>query len=113
MENTDGCADQYICASALYLMSFLSQCYSIIIDWGISEPGHGKKVVDGLNDIDKRYIYELMSNVQLPGSKTFDSQIQMHSCTENNDLSLAKQFKKKLSKELRKHGVIDKEKYRK
>ena len=56
-ENTDGCAEQYICASALYLMSVMSQTFSIIIDWGISAPGHGKEVADGLNDVDKRYIY--------------------------------------------------------
>ena len=31
-ENNDGCAEQYICASALYLMSVMSQTYSIIID---------------------------------------------------------------------------------
>ena len=42
LENTDGCAEQYICASALYLMSVMSQTYSIIIDRGISEPGNGK-----------------------------------------------------------------------
>ena len=41
-ENTDGCAEQYICASALYLISVMSHCYSIIIDRGISAPGHGK-----------------------------------------------------------------------
>ena len=41
-ENTDGCAEQYRCASALYLMSVMSQTYSIIIDQGISTPGHGK-----------------------------------------------------------------------
>ena len=41
-ENTDGCAKQYICASAIYLMSLMSQCYFIIIDRGISAPGHGK-----------------------------------------------------------------------
>ena len=64
-ENTDGCADQYICASSLHLMSVLSQGYSIIIDQGMSAPGHGREVIDGLNVIDKRYIYQLMSNVQL------------------------------------------------
>ena len=37
----------------------------------------------------------------------------MHSCTENNDVSLAKQFQKNLSKEHRKHGVIDQGEYRK
>ena len=28
-ENTDGFVEQYICASALYLISVMSQCYSI------------------------------------------------------------------------------------
>ena len=90
MKNTDGCVEQYRCASALYLMSVFSQCYSIIIDRSISAPRHGKELVGGLNAIDKRYIYQLMSNVQLTGSKTFDSQILMHSCIENNDISIAK-----------------------
>ena len=77
-ENNDGCAEQYICASEVYLMSVLSQCHSIIIDRGISAPIHGKEVVDGINYIAKRYINQLMSNVQLPKSKTFDSQIIMN-----------------------------------
>ena len=51
----------------------MSQCYSIIIDRGISAPGHGKEVVDGLNAVDKRYIYPLVSNVQLTVTNKFDS----------------------------------------
>ena len=74
-ENNDGCAEQYRCASSLYLMSFLSQCYAIIIDRGISAPDHGKEMINGINAIYKRYIYQLVYNVQLPGSKIFDSQI--------------------------------------
>ena len=72
-------------------MSVLSQRHSIIFDRGISAPGHGKEVVHGINAIEKRYIYKLMSNVQLPGSKTFYSQIIMHSCTHKKDASLYKQ----------------------
>ena len=68
-ENTDGCAEQYRCAFVLYLMSVMSQCYSIIIHQDISAHGHGKEIVDGLNDVYKRYIYQLMSTDQLPGSK--------------------------------------------
>ena len=34
-------------------MSVMSQTYSIIIDRGISAPGHGEEVVDGLNAVDK------------------------------------------------------------
>ena len=52
-----------------------------MIDRVIIAPGHGKEMVGGINAIDKRYIYQSMSNVQLPGSKTFDSHIIMHSCT--------------------------------
>ena len=79
--NTAGCEEQYICTSALYLMSVLSQCYSFIIDWGISAHVNGKDVVNDINAIDNLYIYQLMSNFQLPGSKTIYSQILMHSCT--------------------------------
>ena len=70
-ENNDGCAEKYRCASALYLMLVLSQCHSIIFDQGIGAPGHVKEVVDGLNAIDKKYMYQLMSTFQIPRSKIF------------------------------------------
>ena len=89
-ENSEGCAEQYRRSPALYPMSLMSQCYSFIIDRGKSAPGHGKEIVDGLNAIDKYYIYKLMYNVQLPGSKIFYSQMQIHTSTQNNDVSLAK-----------------------
>ena len=54
-------------------MSVMSQTYSIIIDRGIISPEHGKEMVDEINSIDKRYKYQLMSKVQLPGSVRFDS----------------------------------------
>ena len=70
-------------------MSLISQCYSIIIYRGISAPGHGKAVVVGLNSVNKRYVYQFMSTVQLPGSKRFDSQMQMHTGNQKYDVSLA------------------------
>ena len=48
-------------------MSIFPQCYSVIIDRGISAPGNGKEVAGSLNVIDNRYIYQLLSNVQLTG----------------------------------------------
>ena len=54
-----------------------------------------------------------MSNVQLPGFKKIDSQILMHYYTQNNDVSMAKEFQKHLSKDHRKHEVTDQGKYRK
>ena len=71
-------------------MSVISQCYSVTIDQGINAPGYGKEVVYRINTIDKRFIYQLMSNFQLTGSKLFNSQMQMHKITEKNDVSLAK-----------------------
>ena len=77
-ENTDVCAEHYICATSLYLMSMLSQAFSVIIDLGISAPGHNRELVDGLNRIDKMFLLQLMSYVQLPGGKSYDTQVVMH-----------------------------------
>ena len=79
-------------------MSVMSQCYSIIIDRGISAHGHGIEVSDELNVFDKCYIYQFMSTVQLSGSIIFDSQMQMHTGTEKDDVNLAKEFKEHLEK---------------
>ena len=70
-------------------------------------------MVDGLNSVDKRYIYQLMSKVKLPGSVRFDSQIKIHTGTENKDVSLAREFKDHLEGEHRQNGVIDQGKSRK
>ena len=56
-------------------------------------------MIDGINAVDKRYIYQLMSKVQLPGSVRFDSQIKIHTGTENRDVRLAKDFKDHLEGE--------------
>ena len=57
-------------------------------------------MVDGLNDVDKRYIYKLMSKVQLPGSIRFDSQIKIHTGIEKKDVSLSREFKDHLEGDL-------------
>ena len=63
-------------------------------------------MVDGLNTVDKRYIYQLMYKVQLPRSVRFDSQIKIHTGTENKHVSLAKEFKDHLEGEHRQNGAI-------
>ena len=82
----------------MYLISVMSQCYYIIIDQGISAPGHGKDVVDGINDVYKRYIYQFISTVQLYGSTRIDSNIQMHTGSQKDYVSLAKKFQHYLKK---------------
>ena len=89
-------------------MSVMSQCYSVIVYRGISAPVHGKEVLDRLNAVGKHYIYQLISNSQLHGSNRFDSQMQIHTGNQNNDVSLAKEFQHHPKKEHHKNGVFDK-----
>ena len=48
-------------------MSMLSQVFSVIIDCGISAPGHGRELVHGFKSIDKMFLFQLISTVKLPG----------------------------------------------
>ena len=74
---------------------------------GISAPGHGKELVDGINAVDKHYMYQLMSKFQLPGSIKFGSQIKIHTGTEKKDVSLAREFKDHLEERHRQNSVIN------
>ena len=47
----------------------------------------------------------LMANVQLPGSKGYDNQMAIHTATPKEDVSLARECQKHLSKPSRKNGV--------
>ena len=40
-DQTDGCAKQYRCSIAYYLMSYLSKSYQIVLDRAVDTPGHG------------------------------------------------------------------------
>ena len=70
-------------------------------------------MLDGRNDVYKRYIYQFMSKVQLPGSVRFDSKIKIHIGTEKKDVSLATEFKDHLEGENFQNGAIDQGKSRK
>ena len=73
--NTYGCANNYRCDTALFLLSTLSQYYDIVIYRGIIARGHVREFLDGLNDKNKRSIFQLATTVKLPGSKRFDIQM--------------------------------------
>ena len=55
-ENTNGCAEHYRYVTELYLISMLSQVFSVIIDRGISAPGHGREVSNGPDTTEKRFL---------------------------------------------------------
>ena len=64
-ENTDGCADQYICPTGLYVLSMLYYAYNIVTDSGVGSPGHIKHFVDSLNVNDKTFITDKYLDVVL------------------------------------------------
>ena len=88
-------------------MSFMSQCYSVIIDFGISSPGHGKEVFDDLNAIYKQYIY-ISNNVQCLTNGIENIWLTDYNSffQKKKDVSLDKQFQKHLSEEHCKHGIV-------
>ena len=68
-EDTNVCEDQYICATALYLISILTLAHGIIINRWVGAPGNFEDVVDVLNATEKLFISMLMENVKIIGSK--------------------------------------------
>ena len=42
-DQTHGCAKQYRCSIAYYLMSYLSKSYQIVLDRAVDTPGHQKQ----------------------------------------------------------------------
>ena len=71
-ENTDGCTDQYCCATALYLLSMLAHAYNIIIDCGVGAPVNDREVVDGLNYTYKQLFSMVKTTVQLPVAADYE-----------------------------------------
>ena len=75
-ESTDGCAKQYRCATAIYLLSTLCARFDIVIDRSIDAPGHGKNIIDAMNGIDKKYLEQTSLRVINP-QKVLDLTHQM------------------------------------
>lgn len=53
---SDGCAKQYKCGTAVYSYSALATIYTLKIDVFITTAGHGKCLVDALAGTDKAYL---------------------------------------------------------
>ena len=72
-DQIDGCANQYKCSIAYYLMSYLSTSYQIVIDRDVDTPGHGKDVVDGFNAVQKQYLATCLRMCSTPEKDKIDS----------------------------------------
>ena len=90
-DNTDGCAKQYRCATALHLLTMLSVKHNITIDRAVAAPGHGKDLIDGLNAVDKMYLKELMMRTSVAGEAEEDRKIKSHSVEEGAAISIAEE----------------------
>ena len=49
----------------------------------------------------------LVTTVQQPGAEAYESQISIHTSTENIDISLARESQNNLSDTTRAHGLLD------
>ena len=53
LDDSDGCAVQYRCATAFFMIQKLCIELDIVYDRGIDAPGHGKKWIDAAGGVDK------------------------------------------------------------
>ena len=71
-DQTDGCAKQYMCSIAYYLMSYLSKSYHIDLDRDVDTPCHGKYVVDSFNAVHKIYLATCLRMCSTPEKDKID-----------------------------------------
>ena len=56
LDNTDGCAEQYKCGTALFMLWKLAKERNIVFDRAIGAGGHGKRIIDGLGGDLKHFL---------------------------------------------------------
>ena len=89
-DQTDGCAKQYICSIAYYLMSYLSKLYQIVLDRAVDTPGHEKDVVDGFNAVQKQYLATCLRMRSTPEKDKIGSKrMRVEPMTEKGEVSVA------------------------
>ena len=92
-----GCANQYRCSIAYYLMSYLSTSYQIFLDRAVDKPGNGKYVVDGFNAVQKRYLATCLEMRSTPEKDNIDSKrMRVEAMTEKGEVSFAEECKRLL-----------------
>ena len=90
-DKTYGCAKQYRCSIAYYLMSYLSTSYQFVIDRAVYTPGHGKYVVDGFNAFQKRYLATCLRMRSTHEKDNIDSKcMRVEAMTKKREVSFAK-----------------------
>ena len=90
-DQTDGCAKQYRCSIAYYMISFLSKQYQIVLDIAVDTPVCGKDVVDGFNAVQKQYLATCLRMSSTPEVDNIDSiNMCVYAMTEKGEVSFSK-----------------------
>ena len=72
---------------------------------------HTQEFVGVINTTDKQFLSMLITNVWLHGMIGYGKQMEMHTSTKKEYISLAREFQKHISDPTRKNGVIDQVNY--
>ena len=96
-ENIYGCAEQYRCATVIYLLSMTAHEYNIIINCGVGALGHVREVEYFLNATYKMFLSMLMINVQLTSVAGHGAQMAMKTSTVNKYINISMEFQKHAS----------------
>ena len=96
-DQTDGWANQYRCAIAYYIMSYLSKSYQIVLDGSVETIGHGTDIVDGFNAVQKWYLATCLRMLSTPEKEKIDSKcMSVEAMTEKGEVSFAEECKRLL-----------------
>ena len=72
-------------------MPFLSKSYQIVLDRAVDTPGHGKYVVNGFNDVQKRYLATCLRMCSTPEVYKIDGKrMRIYAMTEKGEVIFAK-----------------------
>ena len=86
-DQTDGCANQYMCSIAYYLMYFLSKSYQIVLDRAVDTSGYEKYAVDGFNGFQKQYLATCLRMRSTPEVENIDSKrMRVNAMTEKGEV---------------------------
>ena len=79
-------------------MSYLSTSYKIVLDRAVDTPGHGKDVVDGFNDVQKRFLATYLRMRITPEKDKIDSKcMRVEAMTEKGEVSFSEECKRLLN----------------
>ena len=93
-DQTYGCAKQYRCSIAYYIMSFLSKSYPIVFDRSVYTTGRGKDVVYVFNAIQKQYLATCLRMCILSEVENiYSKRMLVDTMTNNGEVSYAEECK--------------------